>query len=76
MQATFRIKSKELTPEFLKNIKRLYKGQDLLITIQNIDELDETEYLLASEANRNVLFRRIKDVQEGKNLISVNPKDL
>lgn len=65
MQTTFRIRFKELTLEFLKNIKRLHNGHDLLITVKNADEMDETEYLLASDANRKMLEKSINEAEEG-----------
>ena len=74
MTTTYHLSANDLTTDFLKSLRTLYKGKTISITVET--EMDETEYLLASEANRKVLHRRIKDVQEGKNLIPVNLKDL
>ena len=74
MTTTYHLSANDLTADFLKSLRTLYKGKTISITVEA--EMDETEYLLASEANRKVLLRRIKDVQEGENLIPVNLKDL
>lgn len=74
MTTTYHLSANDLTADFLKSLRTLYKGKTISITVEA--EMDETEYLLASEANRKVLLNRIKDVQEGKNLMPVNPKDL
>jgi|HubBroStandDraft_5_1064220.scaffolds.fasta_scaffold1692396_1 hypothetical protein len=73
METTFRLKASELSEDLVKTIKRLYKKQDLFITIKNADEMDETDYLLASEANRKALEESLKNVEEGK-LIEVDIK--
>lgn len=67
METTFRLSFKELTPEFFKTVRQLYnKKNNLLVTVKNADEMDETEYLLASDANRKMLEQSLKNVEEGK----------
>lgn len=71
METVFRLKTSELSIELIKTLKRLYKKHNLFITVKNADEMDETEYLLASEANRKMLEQSIKEAESG-NLIKVN----
>ncbi len=63
---TYRLNANELNEDFIKVIKKLYKGKELEVTIQ-VKE-DETEYLLKSESNRIQLLNAVKDVKNKKNL--------
>jgi hypothetical protein len=69
MTITYTLNDNELNGNFLKAIKTLFKGKKLYITIEA--DMDETEYLLASEANRNMLEKSIAEAESG-NLIKVN----
>ncbi|MBW8051482.1 MAG: hypothetical protein FVQ77_14310 [Cytophagales bacterium] len=73
MDATYRLSANELTMDFLKSLKTLYKDQKIAITIEV--EQDETEYLLSSEANSKMLEKSLKEAEKG-NLISINIDDL
>ena len=52
----------------------MFKGKKISIVIE--DYQDETEYLLASEANQKTLKERIKDVENGEHTVKVNLEDL
>ena len=69
MTTTYHLSANDLTTDFLKSLRTLYKGKTISITVEA--EMDETEYLLASEANRNMLEESLKNVKEGK-LIEVD----
>ena len=58
MDATYRLSANELTMDFLKSLKALYKNKKIAITIEV--EQDETEYLLSSEANSIALEKALK----------------
>ena len=64
MISTYHINEKELTAEFLKNIKSLFKNKALTVTIA--EEIDTTDYLLASRANKKHLQKASSDLQKGK----------
>jgi hypothetical protein len=64
MISTYHINEKELTKELLKNIKSLLKNKSITLTIA--EELDTTEYLLASTANKKHLQKATTDLQKGK----------
>ena len=64
MISTYHINEKELTAEFLENIKSLFKNKTLTVTIA--EEIDTTEYLLASLANKEQIKKASADLQKGK----------
>jgi prevent-host-death family protein len=78
------ISSTEARKNFAKIMDRVNKGERIAVTRQgerpvfivsmdvynNYIEQDETEYLMASEANRKQLLKAIEDVKAGKNLIT------
>ena len=64
MISTYHINEKELTVEFLKNIKSLFKNKSITLTIS--EEIDTTQYLTTSEANKKHLDRAIGDLEKGK----------
>jgi len=67
MEAVFRLNTKELGSGFIDTIKNAYPDQNIEITVR---EQDETEYLLASPANRERLETAIKNAEQGKAIIS------
>ena len=64
MNITYRLHVNELSEELLNSIKAAFKDKTVEIIIT--DEMDETEYLLSTEANRKHLFDSIKELEEGK----------
>ncbi|MBI1286480.1 MAG: hypothetical protein GC178_02775 [Flavobacteriales bacterium] len=74
MNTTFHLNSNELDEKFLKAVKTMFKGKKISIVIE--DYQDETEYLTMSDANRDILEKRIKDVDDGKQTVKVNLDDL
>ena len=74
MELTYHLNADELNEEFLKTIKKLYKGKDLNVTVQVRE--DETEYLLKSEINRTQLLKAVKDVEKRKNIQTLDIEKL
>ena len=66
MVTTYKLNTNELESAF-ESIKATYPNQVVKIQVR---EQDTTEYLLRSHANRKRLMEAIKNVEEGKNLIS------
>jgi antitoxin YefM len=64
MYTSFHIKASELDENFLKGLKTMFKNKRIAITVE--EEMDETEYLLSTEANRKHLDDAIKNVKKGK----------
>ena len=64
MYTSFHIKASELDETFIKAVKAMYKSKRITITVD--EEMDETEYLLSTDANRKHLETAIKNVKQGK----------
>lgn len=69
MQTIYQINADELDQNILDSIKALFKNKEIEIVVT---ELDETEYLLRSTANREQLLRAIEDVEANQNIITPN----
>jgi antitoxin YefM len=76
MQSTYRLNANELSLDFVEAVKKLYKDRTITIFISEETEVDETQYLMRSEANRRHLLQAIQDVKEGKNLMPVDLQKL
>lgn len=64
MNITYRLHVNEISIDLLNSIKAAFKDKTVEIIIS--DTMDETEYLLSTEANRKHLFDSIKELEEGK----------
>lgn len=73
MNTIFQINADELDGKFIDTLKTLFKNKKLVITV--IDEVDETEYLLRSEANSRRLLNALEEIRNKKDLITVNTAD-
>lgn len=69
MQTVYRLKAEELDTRFLESLKMLFHDRDIEIVVT---EVDETSYLLRSEANKKRLLDAIEDIEHGRNLIEVD----
>jgi antitoxin YefM len=67
MKATYRIKVNELDEKFIEGIKTTFGEQEIEIVVSDIDE---TDYLLQSPANKERLLKAIQNVNRGENLVS------
>ena len=68
MYATYTLTKDELNLDFIEGIKKLSGGSKMHITIENYDE---TEYLMKSPKNHEMLLRSIKNAQNRENLIEI-----
>lgn len=66
MITTYKLNTKELSSDLIQSIKDAFKDKDIEITVT--DQIDETEYLLSTEANKKHLYKSIDDLQKGQGI--------
>jgi hypothetical protein len=64
MTTTYRLHVNELTADLVQSIQAAFKGKIVEITVS--DTLDETDYLLANEANRKNLEKSMQQAEAGE----------
>lgn len=69
METVFRLKATDLNKSFLDLLKKLFKKKTIEISVTDMVEEDETEYLLKSPANREHLLKAVDDIKNNRNLI-------
>ena len=67
MFTVYRVRADELDDRFLESVRAAFGHGPIEITVSSADE---TEYLLASDANRERLLRAVADVEEGCNIVT------
>lgn len=72
MYTTYQINSNDLTSDFIEILKRTYKDKEIEIAVS---EIDETDYLLRSPKNREILISRIDDIKKVINIVSTNTEE-
>ena len=73
MYSVYRLNATELDYQFFESLKTLFSDKEIEIVVS---EVDETAYLMSTEANRRRLLQAIENVKNGTNLITVNLDDL
>ncbi|MFZ0544061.1 MAG: hypothetical protein WAM60_01395 [Candidatus Promineifilaceae bacterium] len=68
MQTVYHLRTNELDSQFLESLKTLFKDKTIEIIVT---EVDETAYLLRSDANREHLLQAIEHVNNGDNLVEL-----
>ena len=78
MVTTYQLSARELDDAFLASLKALYKDRTITITVrdEDNDDMDETEYLLSNEANREFLLEAVERVRNREGLIEVSLDEL
>ncbi len=61
MIASFKLTINELNADFIENLKSLFNDKNI-VEIHISEEIDETEYLLSTSANRESLFRSLQQL--------------
>lgn len=64
MITSYRLNANELSMDVLNAIRLLFKDKEIEINVS--EAMDETEYLLASPANKKHIMDSIKELEEGK----------
>ncbi len=73
MTGIFTVKPSEITGDFVDMLKTFFKDRELVIKVKDDDE---TDYLLASEANRTSLLKSVDDINRHTNLVSFKAEEL
>ena len=73
MNTIYRLNANELDEKFIQSLKALFKDKDIEIIV---NEVDETAYLLRSEANKDRLLKAVENVEKAENLVEVQIGDL
>jgi hypothetical protein len=68
IRANFKLKLGDLDGDFVERLKKLFSKNNV-IEINIGDEVDETDYLLSTPANRESLFRSLEQLKN-RQLIS------
>ncbi len=63
MTTSLRLNVNELTPDILKAIQLAFKNKNIEIVISEV--IDETDYLLASAANKKHLEQSLAEIESG-----------
>ncbi len=68
MNSVYRLRSDELTSDFITLLKKAYPNKEIEITVNVV--MDETDYLMSSFENRLHLENAIKNVEAHTNLVN------
>ena len=74
MYTTYRLRADEMTEDFVRVLKEVYKDKEIEISVQEAE--DETEYLLSNEANRKHLLESIEAAKTGKYYRSMSIEEM
>lgn len=72
MTNTYQIKADDINFDLFQNIKNIYKGKEIEISV---DVYKKTKENIINLRNIDILLKRIKDVEAGKNLIVFSPEE-
>lgn len=73
MVTTYRLRADELDQDFIEALKTLFKDKEIEIIVS---EVDETAYLLQSEANKERLLQAVQNINNQQKLVEVPLDDL
>ncbi len=68
MMASFKLTMNELNVDFIEKLKSLFNDKKI-IEINISEEIDETEYLLSTSANRESLFRSLQQLNDNEVIV-------
>ncbi len=73
MPTIYRLKASELDNDFLEGLKATFGDKEIEIVVY---EVNETDYLLKSDANKVRLLKAIENVNHKTNLVEVSLESL
>ncbi len=73
MRTVYRLNASELDQRFINSLKATFPDKEIEILVY---EVDETSYLMASEANRKKLINAVENIKNKSNLVEVDIENL
>ncbi len=73
MQTIYRLKASELDNNFLEGLKATFGDKNIEIIVY---EVNETDYLLKSDVNKDRLLKAIENVNHKTNLVELSLETL
>ncbi len=73
MTGVFTVRPSEITDDFVAMLKTFFKDRELVISTKDDDE---TDYLLATKANKDALLQSVADINQHTNLVSFKEAEL
>ncbi|MCP1380930.1 hypothetical protein GVN20_16795 [Runella sp. CRIBMP] len=67
MTTTIELNAEELDYQLFRSLKAMYKNRKIRLTIDS--EMDETDYLLSSLANREALEKSMEEAKRGEKIV-------
>ncbi len=74
VQTAIRLNADDLTADVIKGIKALFKHKEIEIIVRETNE--STDYLFGHPANRAVLLKRMDQIEDGGELVTVSIEEL
>jgi hypothetical protein len=68
MIASFKLTMNELNADFIEKLKGMFNDKKI-VEIHISEEIDETEYLLSTSANRESLFKSLQQLDNNEVVI-------
>ncbi len=66
MITTYKLNASQLSEDIIHSIKEAFQNREIEIIVS--DTIDETAYLLSTEANKNQLYKSIEELTKGEGI--------
>jgi antitoxin YefM len=66
MTTTYKLNANDLSADIVNSIKEAFQNREIEITVS--DMIDETTYLLSTEANKNQLYKSMEELTKGEGI--------
>ncbi|KHE93944.1 MAG: hypothetical protein K8F52_10050 [Candidatus Scalindua rubra] len=74
IRASFKLRMEDLDSDLIEKLKNMFDKKNV-IEINVSDEIKETDFLLSTPANRESLYRSLKQLKEG-DIVSKSIKEI
>lgn len=73
MTTTIQLNAEELDYQLFRSLKAMYRNRKIRLTIDS--EMDETDFLLSSQNNREALEKSMEEAKRGEKIV-LTPDEL